>query len=184
MDANISIKFYDHITDLKARDEVWKILCECDKEFYPPLSERKTFGNLLDLNCKAKASGKLPHDYFKSMIKQNFLIAYMDNRYIVGFMAFLSNVNPKNFNIKCNYYTTLCVRKANRQKGIATGLLTFKLPDNFYSEITITRTWSLNYPIIKSLNKSGFQIKKVSPNDRDKGVDTLYFEKMERESIC
>jgi ribosomal protein S18 acetylase RimI-like enzyme len=179
MDKNIFIKFYDKINDDKIKNNVWKILCECDKEFYPPLSERKTFGSLLDLNCKAKVKDKLPYDYFKSMIKQNFLIAYMDNRYIVGFMAFLSNVNPNNFNIKCNYYTTLCVRKANRQKGIATGLLTFELKDSFKSEITLTRTWSLNYPIIKSLKKAGFRVKKMVANDRDNGIDTIYFEKIE-----
>ncbi len=178
MDANISIRFYERLTDTKIRDEVWKILCECDKEFYPPLSERKIQGSLLELNCKARTTDKLPYLYFKSMIKQNFLIAYMDNRYVVGFMAFIFNTKPKGFNINCNYYTTLCVRKSNRQKGIATGLLTFDLPDSFKSEIILTRTWSLNYPIIKALNKSGFAIKKVSANDSDKGVDTLYFQKI------
>ena len=111
------------------------------------------------------------------MIKQNFLVAFIDDRYIAGFMAFLSNVTSKEFNIKCNYYTTLCVRKANRQKGIATRLLTFRLPEEFRSEITITRTWSLNYPMIKSLNGVGFVIKKISTNDRGKGVDTLYYQR-------
>ena len=177
MDENISIEFFEKLTNEKTKDEIWKILCECDKEFYPPLSERKTFGSLLDLNCRAKTNNNLPHDYFKSMIKQNFLIAFMDNRYIVGFLAFLSNVKPKNFNIKCNYYTTLCVRKANRQKGIATGLLTFRLPDNFRNEITLTRTWRLNYPMITALNKAGFSIRKVVASDRDKGVDTLYYQR-------
>ncbi len=43
MDKNISIKFFEKLTDEKIKDETWKILCECDKEFYPPLSERKTF---------------------------------------------------------------------------------------------------------------------------------------------
>lgn len=177
MDKNISIKFFEKITDENIKDEIWEILCECDKEFYPPLSERKTFGSLLDLNCRAKANNKLPFDYFESMIKQNFMIAYMDKRYIVRFMAFLSNVKPKDFDIKCNYYTTICVKTANRQKGIATGLLTFKLPDNFRNEITLTRTWSLNYPMITAFNKAGFSIKKLVADDRGKGVDTLYYQR-------
>ena len=172
---NITIKFFEHITDEKIRTNIWNILCECDKEFYPSLSERKVFGSLLNMNCRAKNTEKKPYTYFKSMIKQHFLIAFIDDRYIAGFMSFLSNVNPKEFPIKCNYYTTLCVRKANRNKGIATQLLRFPLPEKFESDITITRTWSLNFPIIKSLGKSGFTIKKVSANDRDKGVDTLYY---------
>ncbi len=60
------------------------------------------------------------------MIKQNFLIVYIDNKYIAWFAAFLSNAKPKDLDIKCNYYTTVCVKTANRQKGIAAGLLTFK----------------------------------------------------------
>ena len=177
MDDNITIKFFERITDEKTKYEIWKILCECDKEFYPPLSERKVYDSLLKINCRAKIADKIPYAYFKSMIKQNFIVAFIDDRYIAGFMAFLSNVTPKEFNVKCNYYTTLCVRKANRQKGIATRLLTFRLPEEFRSEITITRTWSLNYPIIKALGKAGFAIKKVSSNDRDKGVDTLYYQR-------
>ena len=177
MDDNITIKFFERITDEKTKDEIWKILCECDKEFYPPLSERKVYNSLLEMNCSARIADKRPYAYFKSMIKQNFLVAFIDDRYIAGFMAFLSNVTSKEFNIKCNYYTTLCVRKANRQKGIATRLLTFRLPEEFRSEITITRTWSLNYPMIKSLNGVGFVIKKISTNDRGKGVNTLYYQR-------
>lgn len=178
MADNITIKFFERITDEKMKDEIWKILCECDKEFYPPLSERKVYNNsLLKINCRARIADKRPYAYFKSMIKQNFLAAFIDDRYMAGFMAFLSNVTPKEFNVKCNYYTTLCVRKANRQKGIATKLLTFRLPEELRLEITITRTWSLNYPIIKALGGAGFTIKKVSSNDRDKGVDTLYYQR-------
>ena len=174
---NITIKFFERIADEKMKSNIWNILCECDKEFYPPLSERKIFGSLLEINCRAKNVEEKPYAYFKSMIKQHFLIAFIDGRYIAGFMSFLSAVKPKEFPVICNYYTTLCVRKANRSKGIATQLLTFPLPEKFESNMTITRTWSLNYPIIKSLGRSGFSIKKVSANDREQGVDTLYYQK-------
>ena len=175
LNDNITIRFFERITDDKTKDGLWNVLCECDKEFYPPLSERKIFGSLLEMNCRAKNIEKKPYTYFKSMIKQHFLIAFIDDRYIAGFMSFLSDVKPKEFHITCNYYTTLCVRKANRSKGVATQLLTFPLPEKFMSDMTLTRTWSSNFPIIKSLGRSGFSIKKVSANDRDKGVDTLYY---------
>ena len=178
LNDNITIRFFESITDDKTRDGIWTVLCECDKEFYPPLSERKIFGNLLNMNCRVKNTEKKPYAYFKSMIKQHFLIAFIDDRYIAGFMSFLSCVKPKEFPAVCNYYTTLCVRKANRNKGIATQLLTFPLPEKFTSNVTITRTWSLNFPIIKSLGKSGFAIKKVSANDREQGVDTLYYSRV------
>ncbi|MHB1702835.1 MAG: GNAT family N-acetyltransferase [bacterium] len=177
MDSSITIRFFDKITDEKIANTIWNILCECDNEFYPPLSERKIYGGLLEINCRARNSEKKPYLYYKSMIKQRFLVAFMDNRYIVGFMSFLSNVRPKEFNTNCNYYTTLCVRPANRHKGIATQFLMSRLPEGFRSKITLTRTWSLNYPIIKSLSKAGFTLKKVSANDRDRGIDTLYYQK-------
>lgn len=177
MDNSITIKFFKKTTDEKIRNDIWDILCKCDREFYPPLSARKVQNGLLVLNCHAKTSDKKPYMYFKAMIKQRFLVAFMDDRYVVGFMSFLTNVKDKHFNVNCNYYTTLCVRPANRHKGIATGLLTYQLPEEFKSDIIMTRTWSLNAPIIKSLRRAGFMLKKVEYNDRENGIDTLYYEK-------
>lgn len=163
----------------REKEMVWEILCQCDEEFYPKLSARNSSSqkNLKDM--KLGDSSEKPTVYYEEMIKQQFVLAYMEDE-VVGFMTFkegyecdaLSAFGPS------LYITTVCVRKEKRGLGIMKAL--YGTMEQQVSKLCgcnhiSTRTWSLNEAQIHELSKRGYEKLCVLKDDRGPGVDTIYF---------
>jgi SAM-dependent methyltransferase len=134
--------------DLQMYYQIWEILCECDQDFFPPLSSRESsYQNELSLEMKQDVK---PYKYFNEMIGQFFIVALEPTTdRVVGFMTFkhsyscpeLSEYDPS------NYITTICVRKHNRNQGITKKLYDFIeecLPSTYRLPYVTTRTWTGN----------------------------------------
>ena len=174
----IEIKFYDNI-ESQYEPEIWKILCECDNEFVPPLSSRETsYQSKLD-NCVT--TDVKPISYYQIMIKQLFLIAFDDEK-IVGFMTFRSNYASSELSLfsPSNYISTICVTHSYRNKGITNNFYRFieaSLPSEYMMPFISTRTWSTNSNHIHLLQKYDYTLATNLKNHRGPGIDTLYYAK-------
>lgn len=163
-----------YIGDLpeSAESAVFDILCDCDSEFYPPLSSRssttqKTLG-------EPDAKNDTPAEYFKELKKQKFILVYTENE-LSAFLSYRIPENERRF-----YVSTLCVKPKFRGRGLL-HLLYDRLEQIAVTEavaVLSTRTWSTNEAQIKTLGKHGYHITKSIENDRPNGVGTIYFEKV------
>jgi len=179
---NITYKVEKSIQTDEIKEQIWQILCECDKEFIPALSAREssTQGNL---NNNTSLDVK-PQSYFENMITQNFILAIDEETgSLVGFMTFRSNYHCEELKdyAPSNYITTICVKKDYRNHGITKGFYEVILENvedaELASNFVTTRTWSTNDAHIHLLNKLGFINCTTLKNHRGEGIDTVYFAK-------
>lgn len=156
--------------------DVWDILCEADKEFIPPLSERNN--TTLQTFSKQKANNRKPVQYYKQMLKQEFILA-IEGKKTIGFLTFIPDyllqVNGKEF--KCDYITTIVVSTDFRGREIAREMY-HALFDNRRGKNFATRTWSTNYTHLHLLDRMEFKRIAFLPNDRVEGIDTVYYFKV------
>lgn len=172
------IEYRGKVVDEKEKNEIWDILCECDEEFYPPLSARNSSVQK-DLKSGGSA-GEKPTVYFKEMIGQEFILAIDDNGGIAGYMTFKKGYT-------CDalaefgeslYITTICVRKSFRRQHIMKALY-----ECMETEVCTacgcprisTRTWAQNEAHMNGLVQRGYQLISRLPDDRGPGVDTVYY---------
>lgn len=169
----------------REKESIWEILCECDGEFFPPLSARESSSqkNLL-VNGQGKTGAK-PETYYREMIQQNFILAYETSdgeTEVVGFMTFKKQYICEalaKFG-ESLYITTVCVRKEYRNRGVMKALyrhMETEIPKICKSSGISTRTWSLNKAQLHELEKRGYERIAVLKDDRGPGVDTVYFGK-------
>ena len=162
--------------DKAVTDSVYRILCACDGDFYPPLSSRDS--SVSASFSPANTTGT--HETYFSEMKNQVLLVARDVSGIVGFMSFrhafrmpeLGDWNP------VNYITTVCVDLNQRGKGTCSAFYDFmlnKLPPDQKCDVTATRTWSLNENHLRLLTKLNFSLVKKIVNDRGPGVDTVYY---------
>lgn len=161
------------------KQEIWEILCECDGEFFPPLSSRNsTSQNRLSDNAGRENE---PRSYFDEMIRQNFILSVIDGR-VAGFMSFIKAYSCpalESFG-ESLYITTVCVKHDRRGKGLLSAM--YEEMENSVAEKLgcpriSTRTWSQNLRQIHVLNKLGYRAVATIKNDRGEGIDTIYFGK-------
>ena len=168
----------NHLTE-REKEQIWEILCQCDEEFYPKLSARNSSSQKNLRDAEAGTVSEKPVVYYEEMIKQYFVLAYMEEE-VVGFMTFkpdyeceaLSSIGPS------LYITTVCVRKEKRGLGVMKALYTTmeqEVSEAFDCNCISTRTWSLNNAQIHELTKRGYESPAVLKDDRGPGVDTVYF---------
>ncbi len=152
-------------------ENVLDILCECDNEFYPPLSARK--GTTQKGLTEGVKNSEKPLEYFNELKKQQFILACIDER-LCAFLSYKVKESPDEF-----YVSTLCVTREFRGRGLL-HILYDKLEETALLKgvkILSTRTWSTHEAQIKTLGKHGYKITKRIENDRPNGVGTVYFEK-------
>lgn len=176
--AIMEYKFCDSKTVLVYKSQIWQLLCECNMEFCPPLSNRNSSHQANLKNYSNIAQGK-PVDYFNGMIKQNFIIC-LDENDVVGFMSYIPKYNCTALSKYKDslYITTVCVRKKYRNQGILNYFYEclYKYNKKYIKSKNITtRTWSTNIAQIKSLSKNNYKLILTLIDDRGNGVDTLYF---------
>ncbi len=161
--------------EMLEKDEgaVFGLLCECDKEFFPPLSSRNgtTQGNLSAANGDADK----PYTYFEELKKQYFVVIYDEGK----LCAFLSYRLEKGENETDLYISTLCIAHSYRGRGLLRVLYdkTEEEAEKIGADSIKTRTWSTHEAQIKTLSKRGYTLFKEIKNDRAEGVGTVYYVK-------
>ena len=176
---SIEYKFINKIDSENIKNQIWEILCECDKEFIPFLSSRES-----STQSKLDVLGSdqiKPVSYFNIMIAQNFILAF-DNKVdkVVGFMTFKNNYYCEELESysPSNYITTICVNKDYRNQGITKGfyrMMLTCLKDELKNPYITTRTWSTNASHIRILEQLNFKITKKLINHRGPNIDTVYY---------
>ena len=166
--------YLDSLNDLYEK-EIQKILYDADDEFVPALSARaSTTQTLLSEDTINDNHGA--YEYFQTMKKQSIILAVEEE----GAMAFLSFIPGYHLTvqdeelIKTSYVSTIVVSPEYRGRGICP-LLYDKLFSLSKDNSVSTRTWSTNISHISILRKLGFKTIATLPDDRGKGVDTVYF---------
>lgn len=164
------------------KSQIWEILCQCDEDFYPPLSARNSSSQkqLKEEDGSSMEKNGEPTVYFEEMIRQDFILAYADNGKVVGFMTFKKDyiceaLEPFGASL---YITTICVRNECRGQHTMDALY-----DHMENEVTSecgcekvsTRTWSLNTAHLHELRRRGYSEIAVLKDDRGEGVGTIYF---------
>lgn len=159
--------------DQKYREDVWKLLCDADSEFVPPLSSREKTTQQSLLPGKQDARG--PVSYFEQMMKQSFILAVKDGR-VNGFLTYVPDhvLELSGQSLTCHYISTIIVEPGSRNKGI-----TRRMYDALFElckgKNVATRTWSTNDAHLALLQKMQFQLIKRLKDDRGPGIDTVYF---------
>ena len=170
----MEIKLFSEEDKLHYKSDVIEMLEASDKEFIPPLSSRASTSQTDLSGGSCSKNGCL--SYYSDMIEGEILGAFLEGE-LVGFVAYRRNVvrpyiDEDTFpNV---YVSTLIVRKTARGMG-----LTKKMYSYLFTEIcpecnVFTRTWSQNAAHLKILSDFGFNIHKRIPDDRGKGIDTVY----------
>lgn len=176
------IEYRGIVTDEREKKQIWDILCECDREFYPPLSARNSSvqKDLRTENPSEEDRSVTPTVYFDEMIQQYFILAFDDKGEMTGYMTFKKDYicdALQSFG-KSLYITTICVRKDYRRQHVMNSLY-----DCMESEVTkfcgcpriSTRTWSENDAHMHGLAQRGYKLLCRLENDRGPGVDTVYY---------
>ena len=153
------------------------LLLECDDEFVPPLSRRSSTTQTCLTVHTADADKQGIRQYFEELIKQDFIIAKQKND-IIGFLSFIENYRSRYIGNgkECTYISTIIVERSVRGQGIARSMYREMLSlANKRGAAVATRTWSGNHGQLKILKQLGFDMCACIPNDRGKGIDTVYF---------
>lgn len=170
-----------HISILKDDDYslgIFKVLTANEDEFVPRLSARSSVTQK-DF-CSSEFSVKGLVDYFWDIMKQPAIVALYNGK-VVGFMSYRRNQHNTDIPVTmCEnaYVTTVIIDKKMRGKGIARKFykLLFDLsPERF----VYTRTWSTNIAHISLLESMGFDNIHTITDDRGKGIDTVYYGKVQ-----
>ncbi|KUP04421.1 hypothetical protein Q75_15635 [Bacillus coahuilensis p1.1.43] len=178
------IQFVEKVQDEMVRSSIWDILCECDNEFVPSLSSRESsLQNELNLGQGERPVNK-PVSYFQEIQQQSFLLAFNQNKELVGFMTFITQHETDILQAysPSNYITTVCVTASARNQGITRAFYHHilgenDLPEHMKMSYTTTRTWSTNHAHIHVLQSLGFTVVAHLHDHRGPGIDTLYFGK-------
>ena len=165
------------------REDIWEILKMCDGEFYPPLSMRTSSYQKNFSPAQGTAGDDGPRAYFNEMIRQEFLLTYLDEE-MVGFMTFRTSYLYEQLGEDYNpslYMTTACVKPDCREHGIMNALydrMEQEMTLKFSCPVVTTRTWSTNEAQMWMLPRHGYKQIYVLKDDRGPGVDTVYFGKI------
>ena len=177
----VEVKYRGTDLSQEEKDGIWEVLCQCDDEFYPPLSARNSSSQkqLKSEDGSAMAREQLPVAYYEEMIRQEFLVA-ADEGKVVGFMTFKKNYicDALEFFGESLYITTVCVRREYRGRHILGMLYDYMETEAARAcgcSRVSTRTWSLNEAQLHDLKKRGYERLAVLKDDRGPGVDTIYF---------
>ena len=158
---------------LQYKAALLEILTQNDTAFVPPLSQRTgttqtNFGQQHNPNGVA--------DYLEQMLTQQIIGVFLEEK-LVGFVSYIENREAEDFILPNIYLSTLVLQPETRGMGI-TKKLYHHLFNELYLERNIyTRTWSTNIAHIKILQGFDFAELKRIPNDRGKGIDTVYYYK-------
>lgn len=157
-------------------DEILEMLYMSDDEFVPPLSARSSTTQK-DLTSSQKTDDGILQ-YFEEMKSQRFMVA-LEGGKVMAFVSYRENYINNEITEAYTpniYLSTLIMRPEARGKGLTKTMysLLFKEYETGY---ICTRTWSTNIAHKKILDFYNFSTFATLPDDRGKGIDTVYFMK-------
>ena len=132
----MKIKYYRHLKNKARLSDIFQLLKECDNEFVPPLSARRS---TVQSNLNVSGGNGEPTDYFNIIKEQSFFTAEEGGR-VIAFMSFRHNYVSEEIppsmcpNI---YITTVIVSPKKRNRKIA---------NDFYAPSSRSSAPSIFYP--------------------------------------
>lgn len=156
--------------------EIWRLLCEGDGEFVPPLSARSADLSQMDLSVEPGRPVK-----FFDFVMSNYVLLGMVGDTIAGFLSF--RVRDDNSMLPdhtpCTYAVLTYVSPQFRRRGIASSLndRLESLPPELTSPWIARRLWSTNSAIVTLLAGRNFEEVLRIANHRGPGIDTVYMAK-------
>lgn len=185
LNSNYTIIIVDKLNKQQEK-EVWEIVKKSDKDFIPPLSERKdTVHKFIGHNpektekrVNPEKNGKNqegPLKFFEEIKKESFLLV-LNNGKIEGFFSIIKDysLEIEQGKIICDYITTIIIDKNCRNRGHTQRMYNFLLNERKEKNIA-TRTWSTNYAHIHILGNLGFKLVHRDINDRGPNIDSVYY---------
>ncbi|MBQ4518682.1 MAG: GNAT family N-acetyltransferase [Clostridia bacterium] len=157
-------------------DEILEMLYMSDDDFIPPLSARSSTTQK-DLTSSQKTEDGILQ-YFEEMKSQRFMVALEDGK-VMAFVSYRENyvngviTEAYTPNI---YLSTLIMRPEARGKGLTKTMYSLLFKE-YEDRFICTRTWSTNIAHKKILDFYNFSTFATLPDDRGKGIDTVYFMK-------
>lgn len=160
---------------LTYKNDVIEMLKGSDKDFIPPLSAR-TSTTQSDLSATESSEQGLL-SYYQEMNKQQILGAF-DEQGFIGFVSYRENYLSSEIGedyLPNIYLSTLVLKPEARGKRVTYQMYDYLFNQLYPNHSIFTRTWSTNVAHIRILSKFDFIEFIRKPNDRGKGIDTVYF---------
>jgi ribosomal protein S18 acetylase RimI-like enzyme len=147
-------------------------LRDVDDEFVPPLSSR---GDSIGL--RGSGDGGVLR-YLEAIVREEWLLALSGDR-LVGLLSYVAPWSDRRIP-DCSpamYVTTLAVATSARRTGVAGRLYDClgTMVSGAGARSIATRTWSTNDSHIALLRARGFREVLRVPDERMRGVDSVYF---------
>lgn len=161
--------------DPKVREGIWNLMCQCDSDFYPPLSVREPTDSIM---CGTGVSESKPYTFFDMVQDMSVIVDDECVGAVIGFYEdyVLDDVDD----VPRTYVMFILVSPECRGRGMGRML---------YNEMlgmmegkgkgVCTRTWSTNYAHLALARSLGLVREVILENDRGNGVDTVYLVKDE-----
>jgi len=176
------IKIETYQKEEKVRKQLLQVLARVDHDFVPPLSQRKSLEFWMTLFEKGVLLyASLPEE----VISLGFLVYYpsLNGKTLKELRPYVNVgpvVSPPNSNeiFRDAYLHFIAVSPGHRGKNIASSLLAALLDEVQKRGIPRLRvvTWSTNTESLKLYKKYNFRVFYRLPDDRGKGIDSVYLE--------
>ena len=168
------------VTDPDEQRQLYDLLVECDRDFVPPLSDRRSTTQT-DLG-PAEPNPDGVRDYFDALIAQHVTLCAGPGR-IVGFLSFRPEYTCEMLRdgVTYCYLSTMAVSHSCRGQRISPRLYRASLDwarEHLPGRPVLLRTWSTNRAQAHLMPELGFEEVLRLPNDRGDGVDTVYYRKL------
>lgn len=167
-------KYYNRINNKKVLAGIKNLLSLCDKEFVPPLSQRKSTSQA-DLTPDVQEASGID-EYFGEVAEQSAIVV-MKNGEVIAFISFKKDYTCEHISLEFRpnlYVTTIIVSPKYRNHNLAGQMYDF-LIKKFPKHYIFTRTWSTNISHIRILLTKKFHEHCVLKNDRGNDIDTNYY---------
>jgi len=157
--------------------DIIELLKESDKDFVPPLSQRRS---TLDKSFSSLNSSESDVVSYYSEMKEQKILAAFDEGEFIGFVSFREDylsdeIAPSELpNI---YVSTLVLSRKARGKGVTKKMYSYLFDELYPNNNVFTRTWSTNVSHTKILDYFGFTEILRKRDDRGVGIDTVYYKK-------
>ncbi|MHA2294989.1 MAG: GNAT family N-acetyltransferase [Candidatus Hodarchaeales archaeon] len=166
--------------ETRLREQLLQVLQAVDKDFFPPLSQRR------------------PLEFWLNLFEKGVVLVTIEDDNVVGFLAYYPSlsgkildelrtcvnidpvISPANSNkvFQGAYLHFIAVSPEYRRRKLASDLLSALLKDAQEKGVSRLRvvTWSTNINSLKLYKNKGFQVFQQLPNDRACCIGSVYLE--------
>lgn len=177
-DEKFNFEFKPQVTNYIDLKKIWNILCECDRDFIPPLSwYRKDIDEFTD----AQKDILVPNVFYKHIIKHPFILIRHHSE-VIGFLTFENGkiIDALNELGRVNYVNAVCIGRKYKRYGLKKDLYNYieeRLPKEYKFSTIITRTSDSDYRDKVSFDEMKYAKKAILKSEDDFIPDTIYYAK-------